>query len=226
METVRKGRGGQRSRGEVYRQIKDSIQYLEWMPGSVIHEVELVERLGVSRTPIREALLHLASEYLVDIYPQRGTYVSAINFHLAKECTYMRHILDSEVCMELCRKRVSLQRELEEQMYLMSFAVKKKDIIKYIQCDNDFHGAVFAQAGHEMTWEIISNSRAHYNRVLTLDLKRPGALEQSFEDHKRLIQYMESGDGVALAELMEKHHDYRDMDEREKEIKEMFPEYF
>ena len=58
-----------RSRGEVYTELKDAIQYLDLMPGSVIHENELIEQLGVSRTPIREALIRLASEYLVDIYP-------------------------------------------------------------------------------------------------------------------------------------------------------------
>ncbi len=55
-----------RSRIEVYTSLKDAIQYLELMPGEMIHENELVEKLGVSRTPIREALIRLASEYLVD----------------------------------------------------------------------------------------------------------------------------------------------------------------
>ena len=74
---------GKHSRSEIYHILKDDIQYLRLMPGSIIRENELAEQLGCSRTPIREALIRLSSEYLVDIYPQRGTYVSNIDFPLA-----------------------------------------------------------------------------------------------------------------------------------------------
>lgn len=215
-----------RTRVDVYSLLKDSIQYLDFMPGTLIREVDLVEQYGVSRTPIREALLRLSTEYLIDIYPQRGTYISNINFKLARECTYMRHILDSEICMDLCRKRIDLDPYMEENLFFMSKAVKNQDVKAYIQSDNAFHNTIFEVAGHEMVWEIIANSRAHYNRVLTLDLRRPGILEKSFREHMDILKYIKSGDGVALNELMEQHHDYRDMPEREKEIREMFPEYF
>lgn len=215
-----------RSRIEVYTSLKDAIQYLELMPGSMIHENELVEKLGVSRTPIREALIRLASEYLVDIYPQRGTYISTIDFHLAYEVAYMRHILDRDVCLSLCRKKVSLHEAVDEKMYFMSQAVKHKDVVGYIKNDNAFHNAIFAVAGHEMIWEIISNSRAHYNRMLVLDLKRPGILEKSFQEHQDIVRTIAEGNEDELSTIMDRHHDHRDMPEREQEIRAMFPEYF
>ena len=215
-----------RSRIEVYTSLKDAIQYLELMPGEMIHENKLVEKLGVSRTPIREALIRLASEYLVDIYPQRGTYIATIDFHLAHEVAYMRHVLDREVCMTLCRKRVSLREAVEEKMYFMSQAVRHKDVVGYIKNDNAFHNAIFAVAGHEMIWEIISNSRAHYNRMLVLDLKRPGILEKSFQEHQDIVRTIEQGNEEELEKILDRHHDHRDMSEREREIRAMFPEYF
>lgn len=59
---------------DVYQTLKNAIQYLALMPGSTINEQELASELGVSRTPIREALIRLSSETLIDIYPQKGTY--------------------------------------------------------------------------------------------------------------------------------------------------------
>lgn len=215
-----------RSRIEVYDTLKDAIQYLELMPGSIIHENELVEKIGVSRTPIREALIRLSNEYLVDIYPQRGTYVSTIDFHLAHEIAYMRHVLDTEVCMTLCRGRVPVQDAVDEKLYFMSQAVKRRDVVGYIKNDNAFHNAIFAVAGHEMIWEIISNSRAHYNRMLTLDLQRPGVLEKSYQEHLDIAAAIEQGDEQALAGILDRHHDHQDMAEREKEIRAMFPAYF
>lgn len=215
-----------RSRVEVYDSLKDAIQYLELMPGSIIHENELVEKLGVSRTPIREALIRLAGEYLVDIYPQRGTYVSTIDFHLAHEIAYMRHVLDTEVCLGLCRQRAPLHDAVEERLYFMSQAVKRADVVGYIKNDNAFHNAIFAVAGHEMIWEIISNSRAHYNRMLTLDLQRPGVLEKSYQEHQDIVAAIEAGDEAGLAAILDRHHDHKDMQTREKEIRALFPAYF
>ena len=215
-----------RSRVEVYQTLKDAIQYLDLMPGSIIHENELIEKIGVSRTPIREALIRLANEYLVEIYPQRGTYVSTIDFHLAHEVAYMRHILDLEVCLKLCQERVSLQDAVEEKLYFMSQAVKKNDVVGYIKNDNAFHNAIFAVAGHEMIWEIISNSRAHYNRMLVLDLQRPGVLEKSYQEHQNIVKMIEEGNEEELVKILDRHHDHVDMPERERMIREMFPEYF
>lgn len=215
-----------RTRVDVYDTLKDAIQYLEFMPGSIIHESDLVEKLGVSRTPIREALIRLSNEYLVDIYPQRGTYVSTIDFHLAHEIAYMRHILDTEVCMTLCRQRIAVRQAVDERLYFMSQAVKQRDVVGYIRNDNAFHDAIFSVAGHQMIWEIISNARAHYNRMLTLDLQRPGTLDKSLKEHQDIVATIESGDEAALAAILDRHHDHNDMKERERAIREQFPEYF
>ena len=69
----------------VYATLKNAIQFLDLKPGSVISESQLIEELGVSRTPIREALIRLSDELLIHTYPQRGTYVSKIDLSLAKE---------------------------------------------------------------------------------------------------------------------------------------------
>ncbi|MBR2188771.1 MAG: GntR family transcriptional regulator [Eubacterium sp.] len=215
-----------RTKIDVYRLIKDKIQFLDLMPGQVIKESELIEQLGVSRTPIREALIRLSSEYLIEIYPQRGTYVSNINFGIARECAYMRHILDTNVCRELCRKKADLHDVLEDSLFFLQKAVNRKDVVEYIKNDNNFHRIIFRTAGHEMTWEIISDSRAHYNRVLTLDLRREGILEKSLHEHQEMVELIASGDEKNLLKLLDVHHDYTHMPQREQELRAAFPAYF
>ncbi|MGI6118064.1 MAG: GntR family transcriptional regulator [Bilifractor sp.] len=215
-----------RAKLNVYQELKDRIQYLEMMPGEPIKESTLTEKLGVSRTPIREALIRLSSEDLIDIYPQRGTYVSEINFAIAKECAYMRHILDSDVCLKLCREKANLEDDLEDSLFFMKKAIKNKDVRGYIQNDNSFHAAIFRAAGHEMTWDIIADSRAHYNRVLTLDLRRKGIMRKSLNEHLEMIRLIREGKEEELVRLMDIHHDYSSMDQRESELRKEFPDYF
>lgn len=213
-------------RTDVYRSLKDAIQYLHIMPGSVLHEAELTDRLHCSRTPIREALIRLSGEYLVEIYPQRSTYVAPIDFHLANEVAYMRHLLDSDVCLLLCREKASLGEATEQTLYFMERAVQKRDVLEYIRLDNAFHGAIFSVAGHDLMWTSIANSRAHYNRVLVLDLRRPGMLQKSFEEHRQIIRCIESGQTKALSAILDVHHDHQNTASHEQAIRTQFPEFF
>ena len=215
-----------RTKIDVHNQLKDQIQFLDMMPGEVIRENELIERLGVSRTPIREALIRLSGEYLIDIYPQRGTYVSMISFDIARECAYMRHILDTDICVTLCREKRDLKEDLEDVMFFLQKAVNRGNVIDYIKSDNKFHKTMFQIAGHALTWSIISDSRAHYNRVLTLDLRREGVMEKSLEEHRRMIELIAAGKEKELRALLDVHHDYTHMPQRERELRSEFPEYF
>lgn len=216
----------QQNRMDVYQYLKDAIQYFDLMPGAVIRETELAEQLDVSRTPIREALIRLSNEYLVNIYPQRGTYVARIDFQMAREIAYMRHLLDTEICLDLCRRRQSVQAETEQAIYFMTQAVKKHLPVEYIKNDNAFHRAIFERAGHEQIWDIISNSRAHYNRVLVLDMQRPGILEKSLEEHLNIMRCIEDGDETALTRILDVHHDHKNDQTWEILIREQFPQYF
>jgi len=215
-----------RTKTDVHNQLKDQIQYLELMPGSVIRESDLIDRMGVSRTPIREALIRLSNEYLIDIFPQRGTYVSTISFGIARECAYMRHILDTDVCVELCRQRRNLEEELEDSLFFLQKAVNRKQVVDYIKSDNQFHQRIFEIAGHEMTWSIISDSRAHYNRVLALDFRREGVMETSMKEHCEMVRLIAEGDEKRLRDLLDMHHDYIHMRQKEEILRHEFPTYF
>lgn len=209
---------------DVYQTLKDAIQYLTLMPGATINEQELAVELGVSRTPIREALIRLSSEKLIDIYPQKGTYVSRIDFEFANEVAYMRHILDTEICLNLCRERVDLHDEVDEILYFMRAAIKKNNAIEYLKRDKEFHRALFAYGKHELIWNIISTSRAHYNRFVILDLQLEGKLEKSYQEHCDILDAIAAGNEEKLLKILEVHHDHTGVDYEL--IQKTFPEYF
>lgn len=228
MNYVKKAFGekkGTTKKVDVYKTLKDAISFLELKPGSAINEAEFVAELGVSRTPIREALIRLADEMLVDIYPQRGTYVSKIDLSLAKEMAYMRHIIETDVCMHLCDKKADLHEAVAHSMFLMELALKKDDVVSYIQNDDDYHRAIFNYAKHDTVWNIISNTRMHYLRFLMLDLHFPNSLDESFQDHQKIVEYIGSGSKAELLQVLETHHDYTNM-KREEQIRKTYSEYF
>ena len=222
-ETVIKPRSGNKIK--VYHTLKNSIQFLEIKPGTQIVESELEESLGVSRTPIREALMRLSDEKLVEIYPQRGTYVTKINLSLSKEMAYMRHVLETEILMDLCNKKLDLRDTVEDKMYLMKLALKRQEPIEYIRQDAEFHKALFIKANRGIIWNTIANTRAHYVRTLVLDMSLPYSLRKSFESHCLIIECIKTGDSKKLAEVLDEHHDYK-LSQTDKELVLKYPDYF
>lgn len=209
----------------VYHTLKNAIQFLEIKPGTQIVEAELGAELGVSRTPIREALMRLADEMLIEIYPQRGTYVTKIDLSLSKEMAYMRHIIETDIFMKLCEEKANLQNVVEDKLYLMSLALKRDDPIEYIIQDAEFHRAIFAYANHEMIWDVIANTRAHYVRTLVLDMSLPSSLKKSYESHQMIVECIQKGDKEKLLEVLEEHHDYK-ANRVDEELMAKYPDYF
>lgn len=209
----------------VYGELKENIQFLEMKPGTKIIEAELAKEFGVSRTPVREALKRLEEEQFIDIYPQKGTYVSRIDFTVVKEMAYMRHVLETSVLRELCTKKTQVRRAVEENLLMMELALKNGDYKSYIQQDALFHRALFEIAGHAVLWDTIAGFLAHYTRVLVLDMMLPDNLAASYKSHLKITECLENGDLAGLEKIMEVHHDH-EMTEADRKLKEMHPDYF
>ena len=100
---VKKRDGSETGREYVLRILKENIVMLELEPGSRISENELAAEIGVSRTPVREALIELSKSKIVEIYPQRGSYVSRIDWGLVEEAQFMRVTLEKAVIRLACQ---------------------------------------------------------------------------------------------------------------------------
>ena len=209
----------------IYEELKESILFLEIKPGSRIVEAEISKKFGVSRTPVREALRQLKDENLVEIYPQRGTYVTHIDLDTVKEMAYMRHIIEKNILMNLCRNKYPVRKIVEKYLLMMRLAFKNHDCRSYIVQDMKFHRSLFECGKHQRIWDSIAPSIAQYYRILYLNLELPDHLEQSLESHYAIVDCIEKGKTKELMELLESHHDHLITD-ADRKIMRSYPEYF
>ena len=206
------------------RTIKENIIHLDLAPGSYISENELSAAMGLSRTPVREALIELSKVKIVEIYPQKKSVVSLIDYSLVEESRFMRHVLESSVVELVCemathedimklRENVSLQK-----LYLENFYPET-----LMQLDNQFHGMLFEIAKKQQIYALMQNILIHFDRVRSMALTSVKNLK-IVEDHEQLIFAIEQRDKAAARKLMEKHLSRYKVDASS--IQQMYPQYF
>lgn len=153
-----------------YRVLKDNIMTINLKPGTLISEAELSEKLGISRTPIREVLMKLKNEHLIEVKPQTGTYISLIDFDLINEALFMRHTLEKEVLKEASNSfDEDILVELQKNLFAQKLIINKKDAsIEFHKLDTEFHRLLFLGVKKQNIWNNILNLSTHYNRMRLL----------------------------------------------------------
>lgn len=198
---------GLRETGRDYamRVLKENILRLELAPGSKVSENELAAQMGLSRTPVREALMALAKVRLVEVYPQRGSEVALIDYDLVEESCFMRRVLERSVVEEACRNITNEYKvELEDNVALQERCLMGGRMEALMQLDNELHHLLFTIARKEQTWEIMTGFTAHFDRVRSMALT--AALnERNVADHRAIVQAVAAGDADAAGRLMETH---------------------
>ena len=154
----------------VYRVLKDNIMCLELKPGELISESDLAKKLNVSRTPIREVLIKLKGEKLIEVKPQAGTYVSLIDWKIINEAIFMRYNLEKEALKEACDNfSEDTLMELEKCLFAQKLIKNRADnLLEFHNLDKEFHKLLFEGVEKNNVWESISNISTHYNRMRLL----------------------------------------------------------
>ena len=124
-----------------------NIIHLELLPGSAVSENELSEALSLSRTPVREALIELNRIHLVEILPQRGSYITKIDYELVEESRFMRLALENAVLNLVCQSISKPYAEaLSQNLQAQRNAKDQKDYDAFLELDNEFHKLIFDAA--------------------------------------------------------------------------------
>ncbi len=212
------------ARDYALRVLKGNIISLELAPGRAISENELAAEIGISRTPVREAIIELAKAYLIEIYPQRGSFVSLIDSKMVEEARFLRRVMDTAVIEEVCEtcdeEGINL---LEENVALQEFYLEKGMTEKLFDLDNKFHRNIYVVAKKDIIYDIHSTLMIHFDRVRNLSVvtvKNNGIVGE----HRAMIEAIRAKDKKAASELVAKHLDHYQVDE--KEIKSRRPEFF
>lgn len=196
------GSAAQRIESELRRR----IIALELPPGSRLSEQDIAEHHGVSRQPVREALIGLARTRLVEIQPQRGTTVVKISVRKMMEARFVREAIETAVVRRACssfdrqsRERIGDLLEMQEQ------AARRDDHAAFQRYDELFHVALAEGAGCPLAWEAVQDIKAHMDRVCQLTLPGPEAMLPLIDQHRSIMAAIDARDEDAAAEAMRRH---------------------
>jgi DNA-binding GntR family transcriptional regulator len=194
------------ARVQAYAALRQAIVRAELEPGRQLSENELAARLGVSRTPIREALVRLRDERLVEIVPQLGTFVTRISTTAVADAQFIREALEC-ACV---RRAAELATEddvaaLEDNVRAQEHAQDTDDFDAFYLLDDGFHQAICDLSEHRAVWPVSQRARGHLNRVRRLSMPVPSYLGEMIEQHRRVVSAVADHDADGAEALLRDH---------------------
>ncbi|WNK01142.1 GntR family transcriptional regulator [Thalassospiraceae bacterium LMO-JJ14] len=210
---------------QIYSDLRNLIVDLTLPPGTVLSKNEIADRYRVSQTPVREAMILLEEEGLVDIFPQSRTEVSCIDVQSAREAHFLRRSVEVEIARILAQDISKSQiSELRDSIALQVAADSINDYSSFTLHDNRFHELMYKFAGVGGLWNIVDGQRAHLDRLRRLHLPTKGKVKSILRDHKAIVKTIASHD-VDAAEAAVREH-LKGTVFTSEELRAHFPEYF
>lgn len=182
------------NRAYAYRLLRYNIMTLHLAPGQALNENEIAEQLGTSRTPVHEALTLLKRDYLVDILPQSGSFVSRISMRSVREGLFMRSTLEPAIYRQLAgnisESYISAMAQNLEQT-VQTIVSGDDTLDKYIDLDDEFHKLAYLAAHKPAVWESTKNVCSHFQRVRYQEyLVMQIDVTHIQRDHQQLYEYL------------------------------------
>ncbi len=197
---------GKRAAEHVYDVLRDEIVNLRLSPGEAINRQALQERFGLSSTPIRDALMRLAEEGLVEIVAQSATRVSLIDIAKAREIQFLRRALEQEAVEVICRSAErSVVLLLRELIAGQKAAADASDLARFDALDREFHRRIFEAAGAAALHDMMRRQSGHIDRIRLLHLPQSGRTGEIIADHEAVARHIGAGEAEAARHAMRDH---------------------
>lgn len=209
------------------RYLLNQIVNLELQPGQKISDIEIAKKLSISRTPVREAVLTLVNQKLIDSYPQKGLYVSYMNAHIIKQVCIMRQSVEAELAARSCK--LITQSNLDN---LYDTITLQKDYMphgprenaeKFLSLDNAFHKEIYNICNMEFIYSTMQSVLPHFDRQRILSY-RINIEQRVLKEHTAICEALEAGNEDIARRAMGNHIITALSDQSE--LKEKFPEYY
>ncbi|OXS76729.1 GntR family transcriptional regulator [Domibacillus enclensis] len=222
---VSRGHSALSTKEQVYHLLKTRILNLQLTPGTSISEKEMSIEFNVSRTPVRESFLRLAQEGLLDIYPQKGTFVSLIDLNMVEEARFMREHLERAVVRIACEK---LDQDhlfaLDLNLSMQRLCIEQKDYKRMFELDQEFHRTIFEGCRKMNVWLVIQQMNSHFNRARMLRLATDLNWGVIFEQHTSIVEAIKQQNAESAESLMKEHLMMASVDRES--LKKNYPGYF
>lgn len=191
---------------QLYELLRNRIVSLELAPGVSLSRPQLALEFGISQTPVREALLKLAEERLVDVYPQSATQVSLIDLAYARETHFLRRAIELEIVRDVAIDRPAALLELLGQLLARQEAQRDAgDFSGFTESDQAFHRSMYQAMGRDALWVLVRSRSGHIDRLRRLHLPAAGKLNRIVDDHRRVLEAIRAGDPLLAQDNLRKH---------------------
>jgi DNA-binding GntR family transcriptional regulator len=176
------------------------------MPGSRLSEQEIATRYGVSRQPVREALIALAKSNLVEIRPHRGTVVVRISLKKMHEARFVREAVEVAVVRRAAGQFDPWMHDrIAANLQQQKTVVASGDHNQFRTLDGQFHILIAKGAGCEMAWTAISDMKAHMDRACNLTLESADARAALLSQHIQIMDAIDRHDPDTAEQVMRAH---------------------
>jgi DNA-binding GntR family transcriptional regulator len=189
---------------QIHDALRDAIVRVAVLPGQAISETEMAAGFGVSRTPVREALIRLADEGLIDIYPQAGTFVSRIDLAAVREAQFVRQTLETAVAIQAASTAAGVT-VFEPILERQERAIRDNDFPEFFASDEDLHRTVFELGGHGPTWRLVQSAKSHLDRVRQLEQPAEATLVEMLRQHRAIATAIRDGDAAGVVDVVREH---------------------
>ncbi len=175
-------------------------------PRERLMEIQLAEELGVSRTPIREALRKLEMEGFIVMVPRKGAYVADLSFKDIADVFEIRSALEG-LAASLAAERITSEEleEMERCLVEKAEAILENDMEKLVSVDTKFHETIYRASRNERLTNIINNLREQIQRYRATTLAYPGRMQESLDEHRAIVEALQARD-VHLARQLAGEH--------------------
>ena len=192
----------------VFNTLRQAILRGELKPGERLMEIQLANKLGVSRTPIREAIRKLELEGLVLMIPRKGAEVAEITEKSLRDVLEVRRALE-ELAVELvCEKITDEQiQDLKDAAEEFKESLKDGDITRIAEADVKFHDVIYMATDNQKLIQLLNNLREQMYRYRVEYLKRSDFHQQLIDEHEEIIETIESGQKDRAVQVVCQHVD-------------------
>lgn len=207
----------------IYAAIRSDIILLRLLPGARISENELARRFGTSRTPVREALLRLADEGLIEVWPQRGTYISRISLRSARRARFVRIALEVAIFRQAAISGLSPEAWEELDQAIAQQEASRDLPESFTAADDQLHRTIANGIGMGDVWAVLEREKSQFDRMRFLSLPNVTPVQLLIDQHRAMLEAIRKGDPDAAEAAVRRH-----LSESEKAAEELLrrhPQY-
>ena len=193
---------------DVYEQLKRDVSDFKLVPGDRFTETEISERLGVSRTPVRQALFRLQQEGFVEVLFRSGWRVLPFDFDQFEELYDLRMVLETTAAKRLCVDDSKIdQHQLDElaAIWLVSTDLRSTDAVQVAIWDEAFHCALVAAAGNAEMARVHHDVTDRIRVIRRLDFTKQPRIDATYDEHAKILQAIQHKRGDQAAMLLRTH---------------------